>query len=306
VPADAGLTRGGIGYLDELRFQVYPDAVAIAAAVRRGDVDLAPARATDTTRVQSGPGPEVEYVGLPTGTAPFDQPQVRRALALALSRTELVRRLFPRTRLPATGFLPPTTGRETTCDALPADGDRAAAVALLRKAGVDLRGTSVVLYVNDDARNTEVAAEVARQWRDAFGLVATPTTLPFDAFLAKGRGADGFAAPFRFSWAATDPDGYVTPLFTPDAIGRDNLSRFDDPALAEALKRRAWRAVDAADRSLAYQRIAALVCAQMPMIPLTTSLRRYVVGGGIASASGAFVDGSTGQPLLRELYRRPA
>jgi ABC-type transport system substrate-binding protein len=145
---------------------------------------------------------------------------------------------------------------------------------------------------------------VARQWRDALGLDAIPTALPYGAYLAKGRSADGFGAPFRFSWSATEPDGYLTPLFTGDAIGRDNFSRFDDPALTEALKRRAWRAVDEADRSLAYRRIAGLVCAQMPMIPLTTSLRRYVVADALASASGPLVDGSTGQPLLRELYRR--
>lgn len=302
VPADSGLTGGGTGFLDEIRFQVYPDALAIAAAVRRGEVDLAPARAADTTGVQSGPGPDVEYVGLPTGTAPFDRADVRRALALALSRTEVVRRLFPRTRVAATGFLPPTTGAAQTCDALPPDGDVPAGVELLRKAGVDLRGRSVPLYFNDDARNADLAAEIARQWREATGLVAKPTPLAYDAFLAKGRAADGFGGPFRFSWAAGDLDGYLTPLFTGDAIGRDNFSKLNDPALDEALRRRAWRAIDQADRSLAYRRIADLVCARMPMIPLTTSLRRYAVAPGIASASGGFVDASTGQPLLREIY----
>jgi hypothetical protein len=40
----------------------------------------------------------------------------------------------------------------------------------------------------------------------------------------------------------------------------------------------------------------------MPMIPLTTSLHRYVVSPRLASASGSFVDASTGRPLLRELF----
>jgi ABC-type transport system substrate-binding protein len=305
VPADTGLTGGGRGYLNEIRFQVYPDALAIAAAVRRGQVDVAPARAADVAGVQHGPGPDVEYVGLPTGTAPYDKPEVRRALALALDRTELVRRLFPRTRVAATGFLPPTTGSATRCDALPADGAVPQALALLRKAGVELRGRPLALYVNNDARNTDLAAEVARQWREAFGLAVAVTPLEYPAFLAKGRGADGFGGAFRFSWAASDVDGYLTPLFTGDAIGRDNLSKLNDPVLDEALERRAWRAVDPADRALAYERIADLVCARMPMIPLTTSLRRYVVAPAFASASGAYVDGSTGQPLLRELHRRP-
>jgi dipeptide transport system substrate-binding protein len=246
----------------------------------------------------------VEYVGLPTQTAPFDSPQVRRALSLALSRTELVRRVFPKTRVPATGFLPATTGAAQAGDAVPADGDDAAASALLERAGIRLGGRRVPLVFNDELRNRALVTEVARQWKAGLGLDAVPTPLPYPAFLAQGRGARGFGAPFRFSWAAEDVDGYLTPLFSTDAVGRDNLSRFSDATVDEALRRRAWRAVDPADRALAYRRIAGLVCDQMPMIPLTTSLRRYVVAPSVAAAGGTFVDPSTGQPLLRELYRR--
>jgi ABC-type oligopeptide transport system substrate-binding subunit len=247
----------------------------------------------------------VEYVGLPTNTPPFDAAPVRRALALALSRDELVRRVFPTTRIPATGFLPATAGAASVrCPALPADGDVNAATALLATSSSRLRGRRVPLYYNDELRNRALVTEVARQWKAALGLDAVPTPLTFPAFLTQGRSGQGFGAPFRFSWAADDIDSYLTPLFSSDAIGRDNLSRFSDPAFDEALRRRAWRAVDPADRALAYRRIAELACSQMPMIPLTSSLRRYVVAPRVASASGAFVDGTTGQPLLRELYLR--
>jgi ABC-type transport system substrate-binding protein len=136
VPADSGLTGGGTAYADEIRFSVFPSPEAAAAAAVAVQVDLAPARAGDVAGVQSAPGPELEYVGLPADTAPFDRSDVRRALALALSRTELVRRVFPTTRVPATGFLAPTTGAAASCDALPAEGDPARAAALLAKADV--------------------------------------------------------------------------------------------------------------------------------------------------------------------------
>jgi ABC-type transport system substrate-binding protein len=189
-----------------------------------------------------------------------------------------------------------------SCDALPADADVAAAAALLAKAGVDLRGTQVPITFNNEFRNAAVVAEVARQWRSGLGLDVVPTPMTYSAFLARGRSTRGFRTPFRFSWSAPDIDGYLTPLFSSDAVGRDNLSRFSDPDVDDALLRRAWRAVDKADRSLAYRRITGLVCAQMPMIPLTTSVHRYVVSSRVASASGSFLDRSTGQPLLRELY----
>jgi ABC-type transport system substrate-binding protein len=303
-PADSGLTRGGASYADEIRFQVYPTAAAVGAAAASGAIDVGAARPTDTGGVQVGPGPDVEYAGLPTQTAPFDRADVRRALALALSRDELVRRVFPTTRDAATGFLPPTTGATRSCDALPAAGNVAAAKGLLAKAGVDLRGVRTPLFFNAELRNRDVVTEVSRQWQESLGLIAVPTPMTYQAFLRGGRAGRGFAAPFRFSWAAPDVDGYLTPLFTSDAIGRDNFSRFSDPAVDEALRRRAWRAVDETDRALAYRRVADLVCKAMPMIPLTTSLRRYVVSPTVASASGSYVDGSTGQPLLRELYLR--
>jgi ABC-type transport system substrate-binding protein len=304
TPADSGLTLGGTGYADEVRFRIYPTDTAATAAAARGDVDVAPAAAQDPKQTAAGPGPEIEYVGLPTTTPPFDRTAVRRALALALSRTELVRRVFPRTREPATGFLPPTTGAAHSCEALPPDGDAGAAGRALAAAGVDLRGLRVPLLFNDELRNRALATEVARQWREAVGLVAVPTPMTYSAFLAQGRGTRGFAAPFRFSWAADDVDGYLTPLFTAGAVGQDNLSRFSDPTVDEALTRRAWRAIDPNDRALAYRRIAGLLCADMPMIPLTTRLHRYTIAASVGSAAGRFVDGSTGQPLLREMYLR--
>jgi ABC-type transport system substrate-binding protein len=306
TPADSGLTGGGTSYADEIRFQVYPSSAAVAAAAVPGTVDVGAARPTDVRNVQSGPGPEVEYIGLPTDTPPFDKPEVRRALAVSLSRTELVRRLFPTTRAPATGFLPPTTGAARACDALPPEGDVPAARALLAKANVDLRGAQGPIYYNQDFRNAALVAEVARQWHDAFGVEPVLRPMTYAEFLTRGRATAGlrFQGAFRFSWSASDVDGYLTPLFTTDAIGRDNFAHFSDPGLDDALTRRAWRATDPADRALAYRRIADLVCAQMPMIPLTTSLHRYVVSTRIGSASGSFVDGSTGQPLLRELFVR--
>lgn len=295
VPSSAVLTGGGTSYADEIRFVVKDGATA---------VDVRPAQAGETRDVVAGPGPEIEYVGLPTDTPPFDRADVRQALALALSRDELTRRVFPATRVPAAGFAPPTTGPVRRCDALPAAGDSAQARALLQRSGVDLGGIRVPIVFNDELRNRALVTEVARQWHDVLGLTVIPTPLRYPAFLAQSRAARGFGAPFRWSWSAYDIDGYVTPLLASDSIGRDNASRFSDHALDEALAKRAWRAVDAADRAFAYGRVLDEACAQMPMVPLTESLHRYVVSSRVSSASGTVVDPSSGQPLLRELWVR--
>jgi ABC-type transport system substrate-binding protein len=307
---DPTLTRAGRGYADTVQFRVYDDAAAAAAAQQRGEVDVAPARPTDT-RVVSGPGPLVEYVGLPTATTPlFDRPVVRRALAKALDRQAMVDRVFPGTRVPATGFLPPTTlpvFRPGACgDALPVRGDVRGARADLAAAAVDLSSVQVPLYVNDDGRNLQLAREVAAQWKQAFGLTARPVASSFDAFLTRATSAKGFDGPFRYSWATPypDPDGSLYPLFASDRIGRDNVARFSDPAVDRVLVRQAREAEVAEDRQADHRRVEQLLCDAMPMIPLTFSLARYLVAPTVGTAADSPVDRTSGQFLVREAYLR--
>lgn len=302
TPVDSARTRGGRSYADVVEVLVLPDVDAAAAAVLAGKADVAAARPSDDA--ESGPGVVLEYLGLPTGVTGFDDPAVRRALALAVDREELVRRVFPGTREPATGFLPPVV--DSTCAGLPARGDVPGARRLLRSVGAELSRVRVPLLFNDELRNEELAAEVARQLREAVGLVAVPTPLSYAEFLASGTGNRGFEGMFRFSWSVphSSVDGYLHPLFSSDRIGRDNLSRFSDPDVDRVLDRIAREAEDDEDRALGYARVTELLCEKMPMVPLTTSLSRWVLSDRVASATGSVVDASTGELMVHELHLR--
>jgi len=306
TPVDSSLSRGGRSYADAIEFRFYGDAPAAAAAVAAGEADVAPARPQDTEGVQTGPGPAIEYLGLPAAAPGFEEPVVRRALALAVDRQELVQRLFPRSREPAEGFLPATAQAQDSCDGLPPGGDAAGARELLAGAGADLTGVRVPFYFNDELGNRELVAEVTRQLREAVGLTAVPMPMTFPEYLAKAATPQGFDGLFRFSWSVPHPsvDGYLHPLFSTDRIGRDNLSRFSDPDVDRAITRIARAAEDDQDRELGYAQVAELLCAAMPIVPLTTSLSRWLVSKEWTSAVGEAVDGSTGQVLLRELYQR--
>ena len=306
----SALTRGGAGYADQIAFRFYADVAAAASAQRAGQVDLAPAQPTDRSGVQSVPGPLVDYVGFPTATSPlFDKPVIRRALALALDRETLSRTVFPGTRIAATGFLPPTTRpvyRPGACADLPSRGDVPAAQALLAAEGVDLTGTRLTYTVNDDGRNVALARAVAAQWRAAFGLLTTVRALEFDGYVKAGTAAQGFTGPFRFSWSTPvpDPDGMLYPLFSTERIGRDNFSRFSDPELDRLLRRQARRAETEDDRALDYRAVEQRLCTQLPMVPLTVSLTRWLVAPAVGTAAPGHLDPATGLPLLRELYLR--
>jgi len=303
-------TRGGAGYADRVEFRIFPDAAAAARAARAKQVDLAAAEPQDRTGVQAVPGPEVEFVGLPTATSPlFDKPVIRRALALALDRQALAATVFPSTRVAATGFLPPTTLPVFVpdgCADLPVKGDVSAARALLAGAGVDLAGASFTYTVNDDGRNVALARAVAAQWKAAFGVKAKVVGTTFDSFVKGGTAQAGFTGAFRFSWATPypDPDGMLYPLFSTERIGRDNFSRFSNAELDRLLVRQAREAESAQDRRLDYRAVEQVLCAQLPMVPLTFTLSRYLVSSTIGTAAADYLDRSTGLPLLRELYVR--
>lgn len=306
--AGQAFTRGGAGYADTIEFRVFPDPAAAAAAARARQVDVAAAQPSDRTDVQTVPGPEVEFVGFPTTTSPlFDKPVIRRALALALNRQVLASAVYPATRVAATGFLPPTARPVYTangCADLPVIGDVRAARTLLADAGVDLKNASFDYTVNDDGRNVALAKAVAAQWKAAFGLTAKVVATNFDTFVSIGTAQQGFGGPFRFSWSTPypDPDGMLFPLFSTERIGRDNFARFSSADLDRILVRQAREAETADDRRLDYRAAEQVLCEQLPMVPLTFSLSRYLIAAGIGSAAPDYLDRSTGLPLLRELY----
>jgi oligopeptide transport system substrate-binding protein len=302
VAVDASLTRGGAGYADRIEFRISPDPASLQ---RAGQVDVAAADPSDTARVVEGPGPLLDYVGFPTNIGPANGSKVvRHALALALNRTALVAAVYPRTRTVATGFLPPTTLPVfgTGCTDLPVSGDVPRARQLLSALNINLADQRVKYLVNDDGRNVALAKAVAAQWKSALGLTATVTPVPFDAYLTQVGRSTG---PFRFSWSTpyADPDGMLFPLFATDRIGKDNASRYSNPDFDRTIVRQAREAPDAADRQLEYRHAEQLLCADLPMVPLTFSLSRYLVADGVKPAS-VWVDRTNGQPLLRELSAR--
>lgn len=311
-------SSGGGGYADTIRFRVYASRSAQLQAFDAGAVDVAHAPAegaADLGRLGDDrvvvPTPTLDYVGLPTSRAPFDRRAVRIALSQALDRERLSDAVYAGLRRPATSFLPPALGRIHRPDACgehtPPRGDVAAARASLRRAGVDLEGEQVPLLFNDEFGHAALVTEIARQWRDAFGVEVRPSPMGWDDFLDAGLRQPGFAAPFRMSWTPQyqTPDLYLGPLFDSSSIGRDNFSRFSDDDFDRMLERDAREAVAPEDLRDRYRDLEQLVCGEMPVIPLTYGARVYAIRTArIGSAVEGWASRSSGMLVARELYLR--
>jgi ABC-type transport system substrate-binding protein len=85
-------------------FRFYSDATALALAMKSGDIDMAfrQIASSDITNMQTDPtlkvwqgtGAFIQYICFQNKIPPFDNPKVRRAVAAALDRNELVNTVF--------------------------------------------------------------------------------------------------------------------------------------------------------------------------------------------------------------------
>jgi oligopeptide transport system substrate-binding protein len=314
TPHDTAYSAGGKGYADTIEMHVYRDDAQVRKAFDKGEVDIAyvgPRAAAGSPDLTVAPTPTVDYIGLPTTTAPFDRADVRVALSLALDREKIARDVFGGMRTAAAGFVSPAVGKDyddrstSACSkTIPATAQVEASRSLLSRNSVQLAGTHLKLSFNDEPGNRALVTAVALQWTEAFGVVVELTPMPAAEFLDRGT-TSGFDGPFRFSWSPQVPgvDDYIGPLFASASLGRDNWSRFTDSAVDYPLDHGARDQLTDKSRRAKYQLIQSMLCLTMPMIPVLDGGRPVLVHRDrIASAVSSFAERSSGHVPLRELF----
>ncbi len=306
-------SRDGAGYADEIVFKTVPDLEAgyellEEKAVQVADVPvnrIAPGRVRGL-RIENRSNGLLSYLGFPVTRPPFDKPEVRRALSLALDRSEIVDTLLAGTREVATGFLPGSAGRAArgaACpDTIKAKVDARGASTALQAAGVDPAATKLTVYFNDGASGHQAWLEkVAGQWKSALKLDSTLQPQEFKLyldFLAEGK-ADG---PFRLAWPADypSPESIFGPLFAGGSL--DNYTMFRNQAFDDLLAR-ARATPDERARRGVYTEAAKVLCSEMPAAPVWFGANHIGLAAGLPSAVRS-PTGLLGEPLVRELGTR--
>ena len=205
-----------------------------------------------------------------TTRAPFNDPRVRRAFALATDRRRLVKKLFPTGEKPAFHFVPDSTANYHPPDGLPFDP--AQARQLLAAAGfVNGKTFPGVQYAFPAAAGGagnvqgKIAVELQQMWRDGLGVNVELRQIERKIFYnAQSRLDYDLSAS---SWVADydDPNTFLD-LFTANSgnnrTGWKN-ARYDD------LIRRADLQTDPARRAEFFRRAEEiLVNDEAPIVPL--------------------------------------
>ena len=183
---------------DRVVFRVIPDSAALVERLLAGDLDfyegLTPrdaerVRASDRLRLIVTDVRQFEYIGWNNRRPPFDDPEIRRALTLAIDRKSLVDTLMRGFASICSGPVPPGVwARDPDLEPWPYDPEQARAI-LAAKGFRDLDGDGILeragrpfrftLTTNTGNRMRAEAAVLVRDQLRRVGIDAEPATLEF-------------------------------------------------------------------------------------------------------------------------------
>ena len=229
---------------------------------------------------------------------PFDDPRVRRALALAVPRRAIVESVTKAGEAPSwsavapgiPGYEPAALRRPGGPGALPPSeqGERAdldEARALLAAAGYGPGGRPmprVEIHYNNQAPHADVAEVVADAWRRELGVEARLAPQEWKVFLATQRELDYDVS--RSSWIADyrDPRTFLE-VFA--GSSENNRTGWSDPAY-DALLERAARCADGPERARLYREAEERLLEALPILPIYSYASQNLVDPGL----GGFED----------------
>jgi peptide/nickel transport system substrate-binding protein len=256
-------------YLDELIFRPITDLTVLFAGVRAGEIDLietilpddvATARDDENLVVVEGPG-QIWRMGLNNTAPPFDNVNLRRAVAYAIDRAAIHEGIFQGLGSPGEYLIRPGNW------ALDPDGefynfDPARVEEELATGGFP-DGFAFELIVNNVTNDMQVGEAIQAQLA-AFGIQVELVPLQSSA-AAERRIAGDYDASISQSPPSADPDQEVALFMQSDSTV--NSSGYAN-AQVDALLAEARGIPDAAERAPLYHEVQAIILAESPDVYL--------------------------------------
>ncbi len=233
---------------DKLQFKVYTSSETAFNDLLAGNLDVIDqlaASSISTAKSQLGdhfidqPDAGVGYIGVPlSSNKDLADPDVRKAISMAIDRKTITEKVFSGTRVPADDFINPAIAgyRQGICGEA-CTYDPAKAKELYEKAGGP---KTLQLGYNSDGGHKEWIEAVAINLRQALGIEVKVE--PFEKFGAildalEERKYNGL---FRMGWAIDypSPENYLTPIFGTGAIKNgSNYGGYSNKEFDELLKK---------------------------------------------------------------------
>jgi dipeptide transport system substrate-binding protein len=292
--------------IDDLVFAITTDASVRYQKLKANECQLIPyPNAADVAAIKADPdlkvseqeGLNVAYLAYNTTQAPFDKPEVRKALNMAINKQAIVDGVFQGAATPAKNPIPPTMWSYN--DAVEDDKyDPEAAKAALEAAGV--KDLSMKVWAMPVARpymlNARRAAELIQSDFEKIGVKVEIVSFEWAEYLEKSKAKDRDGAVI-LGWTGDngDPDNFLDTLLGCDAVGGNNRAQWCDKEFDD-LVTKAKEASDQAERTKLYEEAQVVFKKQAPWATLDHSLAivpmRKNVEGFVQSPLGDFTFGT--------------
>ena len=288
--------------IDDLVFAITTDAAVRYQKLQAGEchimpypnaADVAAMKADSNLTVMEQEGLNIAYLAYNTTQAPFDKPEVRKALNMAINKQAIVDAVFQGAASPAKNPIPPTMWSYN--DAIEDDKyDPDAAKKMLEDAGVS--NLSMKVWAMPVARpymlNARRAAELIQADFQKIGVTVEVVSYEWAEYLERSKAKDRDGAVI-LGWTGDngDPDNFLDTLLGCDAVGGNNRAQWCNQEFDD-LVTKAKEASDVAERTKLYEEAQVVFKREAPWATLDHSLAivpmRKNVEGFVQSPLGDF------------------
>ena len=285
---NAAYWEAGLPRLAGLKFTIVPEAATRELGIKSGAYRMVPSLDAGTATALEGQArvtvlqtQDLAYsvIGLNTSKPPFDRPEVREAVNVAIDRQQLADAVYFGKAVPAGPLSPALTQWALPTSEFPCyRPDPVRARKLLQDAGLPLP-VKVTLNVLGSLQLVVDAAQVVQAQLDKAGFEVTLNVQEQGRFIQDWRGGN-FQAFASLNSGGIDPDDYFGRSFATG--GATNVFKYSDPKL-DALLTEARTSADPAARKRMYDEAQRMLACRGPAVHLAygtlfTAVRADVQG----------------------------
>lgn len=289
--------------LDTVTFKVVPDGNTRVAEVSTGDshiiepLDISAIpqlESTDGASMLETQSISASYYGFNVEKEPFDNPDVRRAIAMAIDNNVILDNILEGHGIVANGPIAPgVVGYDESIE--PIEYDPEGARELLEEAGIE--NLSISLMTNDSEARVDTATYIESALSE-IGINLTINSTDFPTYLEAS--ANGEHEMFLLGWSSAtgDADYALAPLFHTENQGSaGNRAFYSNPELDELLDNAA-KEIDEDTRAEMYKEAQEIIVQEAPVVFTTYS--EYL--NGVRDEVKGLKRSPTGDILLQEVY----
>ncbi|MFG1872607.1 peptide ABC transporter substrate-binding protein [Micromonospora arborensis] len=257
-----------------IEFRIYQQLTAAYADVLADNLDVLPTIPSESLstapsdlgdRYKTSPMSSFQFLAFPTFDKDYSNPDVRKAISMAIDRDEITKSVFKGSQQPARSFVSPVLpGYRDNTAGKAGEFNPTEAKKLYQAAGGPAK---IVISYNGDGGHKDWVDATVNQLKANLGVDAVGVAEPKFADLLTKVEKKQPVGMFRMAWVMDYPtmEDYLGPLYTTN--GSSNYYGYSNPEFDRLVKE--GSAAKTQDEAIAkYQQAEDILAKDMPVIPL--------------------------------------